>query len=119
MDPWYGLGGADMLDVAHMAVHGAPMTSREAIRWTFDAVTEIPARILGLEDYGLTVGANADMVLLQAADPIEAVRLRAARLFVICRGEIVARTPARETELSLAGRPARLDPASYAPVAAS
>ncbi len=46
MDPWYGLGGADMLDVAHMAVHGAPMTSREAIRWTFDAVTEIPARIL-------------------------------------------------------------------------
>src|SRR5208283_3845163 len=46
MDPWYSLGGADMLDVAHMALHGAPMTSREAIRWTFDAVTEIPARIL-------------------------------------------------------------------------
>ncbi len=117
MDPWYSLGGADMLDVAHMAVHGAPMTSREAIRWTFDAVTEIPARILGLEDYGLAVGANADMVLLQAADPIEAVRLRATRLFVIRRGEIVARTPARETELSLAGRPSRLDPASYAPAA--
>ncbi len=53
MDPWYSLGGADMLDVAHMAVHGAPMTSREAIRWTFDAVTEIPARILGLDGYGL------------------------------------------------------------------
>ena len=46
MDPWYSLGGADMLDVAHMAVHGAPMTSREAIRWTFDAVTEIPAVLL-------------------------------------------------------------------------
>ena len=93
MDPWYGLGGADMLDVAHMAVHGAPMTSREAIRWTFDAVTEIPARILGLEGYGLAVGAHADMVLLQAADPIEAVRLRATRLFVIRRGKIIARTP--------------------------
>ncbi len=38
-------------------------TSREAIRWTFDAVTEIPAKILGLEGYGLRVGANADMVL--------------------------------------------------------
>jgi cytosine/creatinine deaminase len=115
MDPWYSLGTADMLDVAHMAVHGAPMTSREAIRWTFDAVTEIPARILGLEGYGLAVGANADMVLLQAADPIEAVRLRATRLFVIRRGEVVARTPARETELSLKGRPSVLDPASYAP----
>ena len=86
MDPWYGLGGADMLDVAHMAVHGAPMTSREAIRWTFDAVTEIPARILGLENYGVAVGANADLVLLQAADPIEAVRLRATRLLVLRRG---------------------------------
>lgn len=115
MDPWYGLGGADMLDVAHMAVHGAPMTSREAIRWTFDAVTEIPARILGLDGYGLAIGNNADMVLLQAADPIEAVRLRATRLLVIRRGEIIARTPPRETELSLTGRPSSLDPASYAP----
>ncbi len=115
MDPWYSLGGADMLDVAHMAVHGAPMTSREAIRWTYDAVTEIPARILGLEGYGLWVGANADMVLLQASDPIEAVRLRATRLFVIRRGEVIARTPSRETELSLSGRPSNLDPASYAP----
>src|SRR6201994_4951027 len=33
MDPWYGLGHADMLDVAHMAVHAVPMTSREAIAW--------------------------------------------------------------------------------------
>ncbi|RBP06512.1 cytosine deaminase [Roseiarcus fermentans] len=115
MDPWYGLGGADMLDVAHMAVHGAPMTSREAIRWTFDAVTEIPARILGLEHYGLAVGANADFVLLQAADPIEAVRLRATRLVVVRRGRVIARTPARETALGLAGRPPTLDPAAYAP----
>ncbi len=55
------------------------------------------------------------MVLLQAADPIEAVRLRATRLFVVRRGEIIARTPARMTELSLGGRPANVDPASYAP----
>jgi cytosine deaminase len=115
MDPWYGLGGADMLDVAHMAVHGAPMTSREAIRWTFDAVTTIPARILGLEGYGVAVGAYADLVLLQAADPIEAVRLRATRLVVVRRGKIIARTTARTTELSLDGRPTSLDPAAYAP----
>jgi cytosine deaminase len=115
MDPWYGLGGADMLDVAHMAVHAAPMTSREAIRWTFDAVTEIPARILGLDGYGLKVGAFADMVVLQAADPIEAVRLRAARLAVIRRGAVIAESPPRLTSLALPGRPASLDPAAYAP----
>jgi cytosine deaminase len=115
MDPWYGLGAADMLDVAHMAVHGAPMTSREAIRWTFEAVTDIPARILGLEGYGLEVGAHADLVLLQAADPIEAVRLRATRLVVMRRGRVIARTPAHETALAMTGRPPMLDPASYAP----
>jgi cytosine deaminase len=115
MDPWYGLGGADMLDVAHMAVHAAPMTSREAIRWSFDAVTEIPARILGLEGYGLAVGRNADLVVLQAADPIEAVRLRAPRLAVIRRGRLIAETPPRVASLGLPGRPAKLDPADYAP----
>ena len=103
MDPWYGLGGADMLDVAHMAVHAVPMTSREAIRWTFDAVTEIPARLMGLEGYGLEVGSFADMVVLQAADPIEAVRLRATRLAVIRRGRVVARTPPRVSELAIPG----------------
>ena len=97
MDPWYGLGGADMLDVAHMAVHAVPMTSREAIAWSFAAVTETAARVMGLEGYGLHVGANADFVLLQAADPIEAVRLRAERLAVVRRGRVIARTPERLT----------------------
>ena len=104
-----------MLEVAHMAVHAVPMTSREAIRWAFDAVTEIPARILGLEDYGLRVGAYADMVVLQAADPIEAIRLRAPRLAVVRRGKIIASAPAHATSLDLPGRPTRLDPADYAP----
>jgi len=115
MDPWYGLGGADMLDVSHMAVHAQPMTSREAIRWSFDAVTEFPARVMGLEDYGLKVGAYADLVVLQAADPIEAVRMRAQRLAVIRRGNIIASAPPRIVELNLPGRPKTLDPADYAP----
>ncbi len=115
MDPWYGLGSADMLEVASMAVHAVPMTSREAIAWTFEAVTRNAAQVMGLEGYGLEVGANADMVVLQAADPIEAVRLRAARLVVIRRGKVIARTPPRTAELRLEGRPGQVDPAAYAP----
>lgn len=115
MDPWYGLGGADMLDVAHMAVHAVPMTSREAIRWSFGAVTAIPAAIMGLEGYGLEPGCNADFVLLQAADPIEAIRLRATRLAVVRRGRVIAETPPRLARLGLEGRPTGVDPAGYAP----
>ncbi len=110
-DPWYGLGSGDMLEVAHMAVHAVPMTSREAIRWSLEAVTTIPAAIMGLDGYGLAVGCHADFVLLQACDPIDAIRLRATRLAVVRRGRIVAETPPGLATLRLPGRPPLLDPA--------
>ncbi|MBN9335802.1 amidohydrolase family protein, partial [Devosia sp.] len=65
MDPWYSLGQADMLEVASMGLHVAQMTSREAMRQCFDAVTTGPAKIMHLEGYGVEVGKKADMVLLQ------------------------------------------------------
>jgi len=119
MDPWYSLGGGDMLDVAHMGLHVAQMTSREAMRFCFEAVTTNPARVMHLEGYGLAVGNNADMVILQAHDTIEAIRLRARRLFVIRRGKVIAESAAESAALDLPGRPKTLDPASYFPRAAS
>ena len=117
MDPWYSLGSADMLEVAHMGVHAVPMTSREAMRWAFDAVTVNGAAAMGLPDPVLRVGGPASMVILQARDPIEAVRLKATRLFVIRDGRLLAETAPRLTNLSLPGRPGVLDPAAYAPIA--
>ena len=116
MDPWYSLGGADMLDVAHMGLHVAQMTSREAMRFCFEAVTTNPAKVMHLENYGLTVGNNADMVVLQAHDTIEAIRLRARRLFVIRRGKVIAESARQLTQIDLPGRSGTVDPASYAPV---
>ena len=109
MDPWYSLGSADMLEVAQMGLHVAQMTSQAQMRACFDAVTVNPARILGLQGYGIEVGAHADFVLLQARDPVEAIRLRAARLMVVRRGEVVARAPAATATLNLPGRPATVD----------
>ena len=39
MDPWYPLGSGDMLEVAHMGLHVAQMTSQDGMRACFDAVT--------------------------------------------------------------------------------
>ncbi|WP_442598244.1 amidohydrolase family protein [Parapusillimonas sp. JC17] len=105
MDPWYGLGSADMLDVAHMGLHVAQMTGRAAMQQCFDAVTAIPARILGLDGYGLAPGCKADLVVLDAASPIDALRLRPARLAVVRNGRVVSRMPARRASLDLSGRP--------------
>ncbi|TCQ07648.1 cytosine deaminase [Rhizobium sp. PP-F2F-G36] len=119
MDPWYSFGNADMLDVAHMAVHTGHMTSPAAVKASFRAVTENAARTFGLDGYGIAPGCHADMVLLEARDAAEAVRMRANRLMVLRRGKIIAQTPPRTAKLSLAGRPDTLEPWRYAPVEAS
>ena len=117
MDPWYPLGSADMLEVAHMGVHAIPMTSREAMGWSFTSVTVNGHRAMGLPDPTLRVGGPATMVLLQARDPIEAVRMKATRLAVIRGGRVIAETAPRLARLDLPGRPAGVDPADYAPMA--
>jgi cytosine/creatinine deaminase len=109
MDPWYGLGSGDMLEVASMGLHIAQMTSQAGIRACFDAVTVNAAKILHLDGYGIAPGNRADFVLLQARDPVEAIRLRATRLAVYRAGRRIARTPRAVASLDIPERPAEVD----------
>ncbi|MEL6100040.1 MAG: amidohydrolase family protein [Pseudomonadota bacterium] len=104
-DPWYSLGTADMLDVAFMGLHVAQMSSPEEMRRCFDMVTVENAAILELADYGLHEGALASLVVLDAQDPIEAVRLRPDRLVVISKGNVVSQKQRNDSRLTLPGRP--------------
>jgi len=104
MDPWYGMGSGDMLEVAHMGLHVAQMTSQAGIRQCFDAVTTNAAKVMHLEGYGLQAGCDASFVLLQARDPVEAIRLRATRLKVYRKGKLLAEAPVASTALHLPGR---------------
>ena len=115
MDPWYSLGKADMLDVAFMGLHVGQLSSRADMRWCFDAVTKNSAEVMGLEKYGVEVGNYADMVVLQAKDPIEAIRLRPTRLAVIRRGKLIAQTTPSVSKLHLPNRLDELKPDDYAP----
>ncbi|WP_444718988.1 amidohydrolase family protein [Paucibacter soli] len=109
LDPWYSLGSADMLEVASMGLHVAQQTSQAGMRACFEAVTSNNARVLGLDGYGLASGCHADFVLLQARDPVEAIRLRAQRLLVVRRGRVLSRMAPAEARLSLPGRPEVVD----------
>ena len=109
MDPWYPLGSGNMLEVAHMAIHAAHLTGYEQMRQCFLAVTENPARILGLEGYGLEPGCYADLVVLQAADAVEAIRLKPACLYVFRRGRLIAQTPPVVAQLHLPERPTQVE----------
>ncbi len=109
MDPWYGMGSADMLEVAHMGLHVAQMTGQAGIRACFDAVTTHAAKVMGLDGYGIEAGRNASFVLLQARDPAEAIRLRANRLKVWRKGTLLAETPEVAARLRIEGRPQTVD----------
>lgn len=105
LDPWYSLGTADMLDVAFMGLHVAQMTHPAEMHRCFDMVTVENAKILGLADYGLHVGALASLVVLDAGNPVEALRLRPDRLAVVSKGKVVAERARNDARLALPGRP--------------
>ena len=94
-----------MLEVAHMGLHVAQMTSQKGIRQCFDAVTINAAKVMHLQGYGLEAGCDASFVLLQARDAVEAIRLRANRLKVWRKGTLVAETAEVVAKLRLEGRP--------------
>ncbi|MER9330783.1 amidohydrolase family protein [Mesorhizobium sp. M0488] len=106
LDPWYSLGTADMLDVAFMGLHVAQMSSPADMARCFDMVTNVNASIMGLDHLGLAVGKRASLVVLDAGNPIEALRLRAERICVVARGKVVAERTKQDTRLSVPGRPA-------------
>jgi cytosine deaminase len=105
LDPWYSLGTADMLDVAFMGLHVAQMTHPDEMARCFTMVTETNAQIMGLEGYGLAPGCRASLVVLDAGNPVEALRLRPDRLAVISKGRLVAERPRNDARMHLPGRP--------------
>ncbi|MBL8579161.1 MAG: amidohydrolase family protein [Mesorhizobium sp.] len=109
MDPWFPFGKGDMLDVAHMAIVFGRLLSEKKKAMVFDSITYGGARALQIEGYGIEKGRNADLVVLQAADPMEAVRLRPNRLAVIRRGKVAARQEAQKASVYLPGQVLELD----------
>jgi cytosine deaminase len=109
MDPWYSLGSHDMLEVAHMAVHVGQMTGIDQMQAMFNAVTVNSAKVMGLEAYGLEAGKSADLVILQASDTAEAIRLRAQRLYVLRRGKVISKMAPVQAELSLGEETHKVD----------
>ncbi len=89
-DPWYPLGNADMIEVAKMAAHISHMMGVDELPRMFETVTTIPAEIMHLDGYGLEPGCRANLVIFDAADATEALRL-SARRSVILRDGVVKR----------------------------
>lgn len=92
-DPWYSLGTGNMLEVAHMAVHVCQMTGMAEINACYDMVTTGGAKTLNVSDqYGLEVGKPANIIILDAESPYDAIRRRATVEVVISQGQVRVKT---------------------------
>ena len=91
-DSWSPYGNGDMLERAMLIGYRQGMRGDADIARCFDLVTAAPARVLGLgleTAYGLTIGAWADLVVLNAASVPEAVVRRPSDRLVIKRGVLL------------------------------
>ncbi len=110
MDPWFPMGTANPLQVAHTGVVAAQLTGQAEIAEAFSMVSSRGARVMGLGDaYGLEVGRPANLVVIPAASPMDAVRRQVRPQWVVAQGRLVAIRPTEAIELSWLGEQHSVD----------
>jgi cytosine deaminase len=90
-DAWSPFGNGDMLERAMMIGYRANFRHDHELQLAFEMVTDAAARVLGIEAYGIAVGAAADFVIVGAGSVAEAVATRPRRKLVIKSGRVVAK----------------------------
>ncbi|MBX2997459.1 MAG: amidohydrolase family protein [Caldilineaceae bacterium] len=91
-DPFNPFGSYDLLQTASLNAALNHMTGESQLYDSLSMVTTRPARLLGLPDDGIRVGAPADLVILDAERVLDAVTAPPIRLATFKRGRRIVRT---------------------------
>lgn len=104
MDPWYPMGTGNMLHAANLLMHYAHMSGYAQIPRLFKMITDNAAKTLQIEDrYGLAEGKPANLLVLDAPDEFEAIRLMPVCLYNIRKGKVALVSKPAERRLRYAG----------------
>ncbi|SFE37503.1 cytosine deaminase [Lentibacillus persicus] len=102
MDPWYPLGNGDLMDVVDTGLHACHMTDYDHIVTALDLVTINGAKTLAItDDYGVTEGNSANLIVIDSDSEYEAIRTQAPVLYSIRNGEIIVQTKPAETTMNI------------------
>jgi len=88
-DTWGPYGNADMLERAMILGLRNNFRRDDEVELALEVVTGGGAKAMGLARYGIGVGDDADLVLVDAEAPAEAVAARPPRRLVVKRGRVV------------------------------
>ena len=93
LNPFTPFGDGQLLRQVNMQAIVTQRGTDAEVRAAWDMTTSSAARLMRLKDYGIAVGAPADLVVLDAPDPVTALRTVAPVLAAYKRGR---RTVTRE-----------------------
>ncbi len=96
LNPFTPFGDGQLLRQVNMQAIVTQRGTDADVRAAWDMTTSSAARLMRLKDYGVAVGAPADLVVLDAPDPVMALRTVAPVLAAYKRGRrTVTREPVR------------------------
>ena len=90
VNPFTPYGHADLLRQLLVTAMTAHLGNIDQLAWLPELVTDNPARAIKRADYGLRPGARADLVVLDAPDPVTAIIEQSEKSLVLSGGRIVA-----------------------------
>jgi cytosine/creatinine deaminase len=90
-DGYYPFGRNNMLEVAFLAAHMLWMTTNRELETLYDMITLNAARAMNINHHILKIGAPANLVVLEAPNVLEALRVHHAPLYVISQGKLIDR----------------------------
>ncbi len=88
LNPFTPFGDCSLLRMANLYANICQIGARSEILDCFEMVTRRSAEILGLGDYGLALGREADLVVIDSAEPESAVAEIAQPLYGFKRGRM-------------------------------
>ena len=88
-DAYYPFGRNNMLEVAFLNAHLLWMTTREEMDRLYDMITISAAKAIGLKNFGLKAGAEANLVILGVETVLDALRFHDEPQFTLSHGKVV------------------------------
>lgn len=88
LNPFTPFGDCSLIRMANLYANICQVGAKAEVRDCFDMITSRSAGILGLDNYGIKIGAPADLVVIDAAAPETAVAELAVPLWGFKRGRM-------------------------------
>ena len=91
-DPFVPTGSGDMLEVGRWTLLAGHLHADDMAQ-VYAMITAVPARLMGLQNYGLREGARADLVITDCEDVIDLISRGPDRMLVVSGGQPVSERP--------------------------